>query len=228
MKTRLHVRIILLVLCMLFAGTAAPFPGAAAEPSAGEPAAWPEAVQREAKNVWETVCAKYGRVSIETYNGEWFIGEGSGAALPLLCRADGDYFLVILVQQEDTLIQIIYRIDEDGSSQQVFMDQVLTLDRRQAFFFWKQSGSALISAVSLEDDMAAYAAAVPHTVEKRMFQGNEDAESIAEMGIVPWEAFAVLYGDPEWDVRVDANYGLFHLQIRDPRDIQEIFGVEIP
>ena len=76
------------------------------------------------------------------------------------------------------------------------MDQVLTLDRRQVLFFYERSGSALISAVSLEDDMAAYAAAVPHTVEKRMFQGNEDAESIADMGVVPWEAFAFLYGDP--------------------------------
>ena len=225
MKTRLHFRILLWVLCLILCGTAA---GAESSVSGASAVEWPPAVREEAKAVWESVCGRYGRAQLVSYNGELYIDEGSGAVLPLLCMADGDYFLVILVQQEDTLIQIIFRIDENGGSQQVFMDQVLTLDRRQALFFYERSGSALISAVSLEDDMAAYAAAVPHTVEKRMFQGNEDAESIADMGVVPWEAFALLYGDPEWDVRVDANYGLFHLEIRDPRSVREIFGVEIP
>ena len=232
MKNSLRIWICLTVLCLILSGASAvdaPEPAPVGMGIMEETAVdWPEAVLKEARAVWETACTEYGRTGLVRYFGELYADEGNGAVLPLLCAADGDYFLVVLVQQGETLSQVIFRIDESGESLQVFYDHTLTLDSRQALFCYSCSGSSLISAASLEDDLAAFAAAVPHTVEKRLFQGNENAESIAEMGVVPWEAFRNLYGDPEWMVRVDANYGLFHLQIRNPQAVQDQFGVVVP
>ena len=203
----------------------APFRSDASETAGNQ---YPDAVLNGAREAWETVCDRYGRVAIANYGGELYLDEGDGAALPLLSAAGEDYYLDILFQQGDTLAQMIFRMDESGTYQQVFYDVTLTLDQRQALFLYTCSGTALISAASLEDDAAAFAAAVPHTVEKRFFQGNESADSIADMGAVPWEAVQALYGDPEWTVRVDANYGLFHIEIRDPGLIQDAFGIVIP
>lgn len=180
-----------------------------------------------AKEAWEEACGTYGRVSLVNYGGEVYLDEGNGAALPLLCRAGGNEFLVVLVQQDETLSQVIYRIDGDGTYRQVFSDQTLTLGDRSALFLYAESGSALIASASLEDDMAAFTAE-PRTVKKTMFEGDETAESIADMGMASWETFRTLYGNPEWNVRVDANYGLFHLQFSGAEEALAMFGIAIP
>ena len=188
----------------------------------------PDAVLRGAKEAWETACSHYGRVPLAEYGGEIYLDEGDGAALPLMCRAGGEYFVVVLLQRGETLAQMVFRIDGNGSFRQVYYDVTLTLGERQALYLYEQSGSALISMADLDGDMAAFAAAAPQTVEKRLFQGDETAESIADVGSVSWEAIRTLYGDPEWTVRVDANYGLFHLQFQDPQRIRSLFGVTVP
>ena len=198
-------------------------------PRAGKADAAYDAVPHGAKQAWEDACGQYGKASLVNYDGEVYLDEGSGAVLPVLCHADGNDFLVVLVQRDETLAQVIFRIDGDGTYKQVLYDDTLTLGNRASLFLYAQSGSSLIASASLEDDLAAFAALAPRTVEKRQIQGDETAESIADMGEVPWEAFEALYGSPEWSLRVDANYGLFHLQVTDgQRDALALFGVEVP
>lgn len=188
----------------------------------------PAAVLQGVKQAWAAMCSQYGQVSLANYGGELYVNEGDGAVLPLLSQAEDEHFLIVLVQQGETLAQFIFRVDPDGSYKQVCYDRTLTLGDRATLFLYERSGSALIASASLEDDLAAFAAAAPRTVEKRLFQGDEMADSIAAMGEVPWEAFETLYGSPEWSVRVDANYGLFHLQVRDPQQLQSLFDISIP
>ena len=196
------------------------------EEAAGE-AAWPDGVLRGAKEAWETACAHYGRVSVAVYGGETYLDEGDGAALPVLSEAGGACYLTVLLQRGETLAQMVFGIREDGSFRQVYYDATLTLGGREALFLYQRSGSALISAAVLDDDAASFAAA-GETVEKRLFRGNENAGSIAEIGAASWDAVRELYGDPEWTVRVDADGGLFRLEIRDAQGIRDRFGIEVP
>ena len=187
----------------------------------------PPALPGGAKEAWEDACRIYGRVPLVNYGGEVYLDEGNGAALPLLCRADGNDFLVVLVQQDEMLSQVVYRIDGNGTYRQVLDEQILALGDRASLFLYAESGSALVTAASLEDDLAVFAAA-SRTVKKTLLQGDETAESIADMGAGPWEAFRSMYGSPEWTVRVDANYGLFHLQFSGAEQALGIFDITIP
>ena len=197
-----------------------------AEETADE-AAWPDAVLQGAKQAWETACAHYGRVSAAVYGGETYLDEGDGAALPVLSKAGGAYYLNVLLQRGETLAQMVFGIGEDGSFRQVYYDATLTLGGREALFLYARSGSALLSAAVLDGDAAAFATA-GEGVEKRFFRGNENAGSIADIGAASWDGVRALYGDPEWTVRADADGGLFRLEIRDAQGIRDRFGVEVP
>ena len=227
MKKYIRPWFIRLILYALLCGAILCPCAAGAEPAGA--AEWPAAVRDGAKSAWNEACGQFGRIAITSYSRDMFVDEGSGTFLPYLCTVKGNYYLVVLVQQEDTsLVQVIYRIHEDGWFQQVFEEQVFTLGGRERLCLYSQSGSSLISAAFLEMDVAAFVVAPSLAVEKHVYHGNENAESIADMSAVPLQAFETIYGDPDWDILVDANYGLFHLEIRDTQTVREILGVDIP
>ena len=228
MKFLLRKRIYRAVLCLALFVMMIPSAASGTSAETRSNLNYPTTIQEGAIQAWTAVCNEFGEATVVEYGGELYLDEGDGAALPLLCYAEETYFLVVVVQQGEILTLIVYRIDGDGQYKQVFVDPVLTLGDRAALFLYAHSGSALITEASVEDDISVIAAAVPNTVEKRSFQGDETADSIAGMGVVPWEAFQALYGDPEWTIRIDANYGLFHLQIKDTQTMQSLFDIQIP
>lgn len=185
------------------------------------------AVQQGACKAWEEACIQYGQVPLSPFNGKLYMEPENGAAFPVLTTTRGKHILTILVQQDGTLFQIFYQIDDNGSYKQIFSDPTLTLGQRERLYLFAKTGTGLISQACFDPDITAYDASAQR-IEKTYFPGDPYADSISAMGAAARQAFQVQYGDPEWTVLVDANYGMFELEIWDPENTQSIFGMNIP
>lgn len=187
----------------------------------------PSVVQQCALQLWQTLCSHYGQVHFGRYGGKLYLDPGNGAALPLLIESDNAYYLTLLVQQDTTLNQLIYRFDENGTYEKVHSQPVLSLGGRDRLYLYSQSDTGLLSKADIDINIFAYAAASGQ-VEQYCYIGDSNADSISAMGLAARSAFQMDHGNPQWAVMVDANYGQFLFEIDHVSAIESIFHIDIP
>lgn len=184
-------------------------------------------MEQIAFDIWEEYQFNNGFLELKEYNGKIFMDEGSGAVLPFLSSSGGLCHLIILVQDQYDLYQVIYRIERDGTYELVFKERLLSVGSRDRLYLYAQSDTGLLAELDADIDIFAYAAGT-EKLEEYLFLGDADEDGIAAMGLAARAAFRSIFGEPQWDVMVDANYGQFMLEIQDPYSLKRIFYIDIP